>query len=129
MVVWRSAGLGRLPAVHFIETEPLPACAADELRMRRSIWQSFQAKRGRDQQRSCGIISTRGLIVLCAAGKRRDSAMMARGKAMALNFEFANRLGLVLVRFKMEIPASRLAPSRFFGVLVPRLAGRVGSHA
>jgi hypothetical protein len=54
---------------------------ANELRMKRSIWRSFEAKSGQDWTHARGIIAAKGFVILCVAGERRDSAVMAREKA------------------------------------------------
>ncbi|MGP0083742.1 MAG: hypothetical protein ACLP0B_08960 [Steroidobacteraceae bacterium] len=40
-------------------------------------WRSFQAKSGQDYRCDRGINGIRGFLILCAAGKGRDSAMLA----------------------------------------------------
>ena len=49
-----------------------------------SIWRSFQAKSGQDSPCDRGINGIRGFAILCVTGMRRDSAMMAREEAAAL---------------------------------------------
>ncbi len=49
-------------------------------------WRSFQAKSGQDYPCDRGKNGTRGFVILCVAGMRGDSAMMAREKAIAFLF-------------------------------------------
>jgi hypothetical protein len=65
--------------------------------MKRRFGRRFQAKSGQDWPLDRGIVPSRGLIILCAAGKRGDSAKVAREKATAGSGGLASGLKFALL--------------------------------